>query len=216
VYASLWNFRAFDERQVYRIDHFETAMGVLVHQSFDDEKANGVGVTTDPAYGTIDTFYLNTQVGENLVTNPELQSVPEAILLGSADGSGYTIVRRSNQVPDDVQVMTEPYLDPMREHLGVIEAQFRKLYGAVDVPSFAMEIEYKITADDILAIKQARPWVSDDSEVPVRPPPSATPSGQPTVTPTETQSAVPSATASTTSTPGVSVMTVFLPYLWRP
>ena len=31
VYASLWNFRAFTEREFHRIDHRATAMGVLVH-----------------------------------------------------------------------------------------------------------------------------------------------------------------------------------------
>ena len=31
VYASLWNFRAFTEREFYRVDHLAAAMGVLVH-----------------------------------------------------------------------------------------------------------------------------------------------------------------------------------------
>jgi hypothetical protein len=161
VYASLWNFRAFDERQFFRIDHFATAMGVLVHQSFQDEKANGVGVTTDPFYATDGTYYLNTQVGENLVTNPEELSIAEEILL-DAEGSGYTIVRRSNQVADDVLIMSEPYLDDMRSYLGVIDEEFRQLYGVGDTEQFAMEIEYKITREDILAIKQARPWHFDE------------------------------------------------------
>ena len=34
VYASLWNYRAFEAREFYRIDHFTTAMGVLVHPQF--------------------------------------------------------------------------------------------------------------------------------------------------------------------------------------
>ncbi len=162
VYASLWNFRAFDEREFYRIDHFETAMGVLVHPSYEMEKANGVGVTTDPIYKTEDNYYLNTQVGENLVTNPEQLSIPEEILLGKTDGSGYTIVRRSNQVGDDAQVMSEHYLDQMRSYLVVIDDRFRELYGVGAAKSFAMEIEYKITENDTLAIKQARPWHFDE------------------------------------------------------
>ena len=108
VFASLWNFRAFDERDFYRIDHFAAAMGVLVHPNFSDELANGVGVTTDPIYQTVDTYYLNTQVGEDLVTNPDSLSVPEEILLdatATAQG-GYTIVRPSNQVADGQQVLS--------------------------------------------------------------------------------------------------------------
>ena len=58
VYASTWTFRAFDERQYYRVDHFQTAMGVLVHANYEGEAANGVGVTTDPIYLTKGTYYL--------------------------------------------------------------------------------------------------------------------------------------------------------------
>ena len=39
VYASLWNFRAFTERDFHRIDHLEAAMGVLVHPSYQDERS---------------------------------------------------------------------------------------------------------------------------------------------------------------------------------
>ena len=34
VYASLWNFRAFTERDFHRIDHLAAAMGILVHPSY--------------------------------------------------------------------------------------------------------------------------------------------------------------------------------------
>lgn len=205
VYASLWNFRAFDERQFYRIDHFQTAMGVLVHENFDDEKANGVGVSTDPIYGTRDTYYLNSQVGENLVTNPEALSIPEEILLGAAPGSGFSLIRPSNQVPAGELVMTEPYLEQMRGYLGTILREFRTLYGAEDDDAFAMEIEYKITADDVLAIKQARPWITGDepAETPATPEPSATPAP-----------ATPSPPA-TQEPPGEPARTIFLPSAMR-
>ena len=42
VWASLWTYRAFEERDFYRVDHLQTAMGVLVHPNYDDELANGV------------------------------------------------------------------------------------------------------------------------------------------------------------------------------
>ena len=37
VFASLWNFRAFDERQFYRIDHFAAAMGVWPSLAYSKE-----------------------------------------------------------------------------------------------------------------------------------------------------------------------------------
>jgi hypothetical protein len=193
VYASTWTFRAFDERQYYRVDHFQTAMGVLVHANYEGEAANGVGVTTDPIYLTKGNYYLNTQVGENLVTNPDALSVPEEILLGAAAGSGYTVVRPSNQVADGQQVLSARHLESMRRYLGVIRAEFAALYGEAANPDFAMEVEYKVTAEDVLEFKQARPWISAGDPT--------DPGTGPTTEPTKASSSVPMPTAPPTVTP---------------
>ena len=162
VYASLWNLRAFDERDFYRVDHFVAAMGVLCHPNFEDEKANGVGVSVDPLYNTDNTFYLNSQVGEELITNPNGSSIPEEILLdrNSVSDIDHIIIQGSNFIPGDSIIMSAPYRDQMRDFLNVIHDEFYKLYKARPGDNFAMDIEYKITADDQLIIKQARPWLS--------------------------------------------------------
>ena len=97
VFASLWNFRAFAEREFHRINHTAAAMGVLVHPNYRDELANGVAVSFDPLNGRPDQYYVNTQVGEDLVTNPEAHSVPEEIVL-FPDGS-YRVRHLSNLAP---------------------------------------------------------------------------------------------------------------------
>ena len=160
VYASLWNFRAFEARDFYRIDHFATAMGVLIHPNFENELANGVAVTDDVVYQTIGNYYLNTQVGENLVTNPEAQSIPEEILLDWSDSSIYRVVSTSNQTPENKRILTEKYLRELRTYLTKLHNNISHLYiDAVEADDFAMEIEFKITKDGKLSIKQARPWV---------------------------------------------------------
>ena len=157
VYASLWNFRAFIERDFHRIDHLAAAMGVLVHPNYSDELVNGVAVSTDPAYGTESTHYVNSQVGEDLVTNPDAHSVPEEVLLYS--GGTYDVIALSNQVPQGQLLMTDDQLGELRRHLAMIHTKFAELYSVGEGAQFAMEIEFKITSDNILAIKQARPWI---------------------------------------------------------
>ena len=157
VWASLWNFRAFTEREFHRIDHLATAMGVLVHPNYSDELANGVAVSFDPIYETDGSYYVNTQLGEDLVTNPDAHSVPEEILL---DLSGsYTTLVTSNQVPGGQLLMSDAQIDQLRRHLQDIHDHFEGLYNPGPDEPFAMEIEFKITSDDVLSIKQARPWV---------------------------------------------------------
>ena len=157
VYASLWNYRAFAERDFHRIDHLATAMGVLVHPNYSDEPVNGVAVSVDPAYGTEGTHYVNSQLGEDLVTNPEAHSEPEELLL-NPDGT-YTVVALSNQVPPAQLLMTDDQLAQLRRHLSRIHEKFADLYTVEEGEQFAMEIEFKITSDNVLAIKQARPWI---------------------------------------------------------
>ena len=157
VYASLWNSRAFIERDFHRIDHMETAMGVLVHPNYSDELVNGVAVSADPAYGTDGTYYVNSQVGEDLVTNPESHSVPEEMLLHSEQD--HDVVAVSNQVPQGQLLMTDDQLGQLHRHLNSIHERFEDLYGIDDGEEFAMEIEFKITSNNVLAIKQARPWI---------------------------------------------------------
>ncbi len=157
VWASLWNFRAFTEREFHRIDHLATAMGVLVHPNYSDELANGVAVSFDPIYGTEGSYYVNTQLGEDLVTNPDAHSVPEEILL---DLSGsYTTLATSNQVPGGQLLLSDAQIGQLRRHLQAIHDHFEGLYDPGPDEPFAMEIEFKITSDDVLSIKQARPWV---------------------------------------------------------
>ena len=104
-------------------------------------------------------YYLNTQVGENLVTNPKAAETPEEILVSATNSNNFTVRSRSNQIGDDTLILTQAYLQDLHRMLKTIHTHFRELYGIGTQEKFAMEIEYKITAEGSLAIKQARPWV---------------------------------------------------------
>ena len=167
VFASMWTFRAFSEREFHRVDHLASAMGVLVHPNYSDEKVNGVAASFDPIRNSSNTwpirdssdrYYVNSQVGEDLVTNPEAHSVPEEILL-LPPGYGYLILGTSNLVDPGQLLMTNDQMDQLRRHLATVHNRFKKLYRPAAGERFAVEVEFKITSENVLAIKQVRPWV---------------------------------------------------------
>jgi pyruvate,water dikinase len=163
VWAGLWTYRAFEERDFYRVDHFQAAMGVLVHPNFEHEQANGVGITKNIYDANWPGYYVNVQVGEDLVTNPPEFSIPDEFLVADLIGvERYEIqyVRRSNLAADGGHVLTKEQIFLLADMMGVIQEYFRYLYGVhPNDRRFAMDIEFKITADGRLIIKQARPWV---------------------------------------------------------
>ena len=187
VWASLWTHRAYEERRFYRIDHFKTYMGVLAHESYGDEQANGVAVTKNIYDENWEGYYVNVQYGEISVTNPEpietsnglTSSVPDEFLLAHllAGDDPYNpddwwwaqqYIRHSNvDTVYDMQVLTENVLTAdetvqLRRSMQAVQAHFRPIYKG-DY-RFAMDIEFKITATEDgsrghLEIKQARPWI---------------------------------------------------------
>ncbi|MYD24494.1 MAG: hypothetical protein F4X08_01585, partial [Gemmatimonadetes bacterium] len=114
-------------------------------------------VSTDPIRFLDGMYYVNTQVGEDLVTNPEPNSLPEELLL---DAEGKPIVlSRSSLAKQGQLLMSGTQMLQLRNNLKTIHDRFKTLYKVEDGDDFAVEIEFKITAGNKLAIKQARPWV---------------------------------------------------------
>jgi pyruvate, water dikinase len=162
VWASLWNFRAFDERDFYRIDQLHAAMGVAVHPNFDDEVANGVAVTKNPYEPAWPGFYVNVQVGESLVTNPDPSAVPDELLISAIGPQGEwetQFIRHSSLTADGAAVLSSAHLDELRRALQRLHRHFTDVYQRQNDDTFAMDIEFKVTIDKQLVIKQARPWV---------------------------------------------------------
>ncbi len=158
VWASLWNDRAFLERDFHRIDHSTVSMGVLVHPNYSGELVNGVAVSYDPITLQDNVHYINSQVGEDLVTNPEAYSQPEQLLLAS-NGTATALSHSTLAKSSDQLLMSAAHMRQLRSNLDTIHNRFRTLYAVEDGDDFAIEIEFKITASNNLAIKQARPWI---------------------------------------------------------
>lgn len=94
------------------------------------------------------------------MTNPEEESIPEEILLGWWADDGFEVRQYSNRVEGEKTILDTEHRNLLRKCLAKIHGKFARLYSVdPEAPGFAMEVEYKITKDGELRIKQARPWV---------------------------------------------------------
>jgi hypothetical protein len=170
VWASLWNTRAYDERELAHVDQDSVAMGVLIHPAFRTERANGVAISRnvlDPIRG--DEHYLNLQAGEASVTNPAPGVVTEQIVFirfpfpGVPQGDYQS---QSSLVPGRVATLDE--LRHVSCVLGGIHDHFRPLLDPDGTERwFAMQIELKFLGDArTLLVKQARPHHFGGTDIP--------------------------------------------------
>ncbi len=145
-------------------EQYESAgLRVFLDSEQSKELANGVAVTDDIVYQTGKSkgrrYYVNTQVGEDLVTNPEAESIPEEVLLHPSRASLDMRIRGSNRVALDANILTKEQSDDLRRCLRAIHRGFRWNYEKEEGARYSMEIEFKVSAEGKLVIKQARPWV---------------------------------------------------------
>ena len=156
VLASLWTFRAFTEREFHRIDHLAAAMGVLVHPNYSDELANGVAVSFDPISGE-DGELLRQHADRRGLGHQSRGALGAG---GTPVGPGRYIHRPCDPPTRCRQAnswLSDAQLEQLSRHLTAIHDHFALLYNPGADEPFAMEIEFKITSDNILAIKQAPP-----------------------------------------------------------
>ncbi len=167
VWASTWNFRAFEERAYVGIDHLNVAMAVLVNPTYPDELANGVAVTAnvyDFAAGGEDAFYVNAQVGETSVVQPDPTMVADQLMYYFFhNGQPATYYTRSTLLgAGQATVLTRAQLFDLGRTLAAIRDHFDAIY---DPPAgwgqLPMDVEWKLVGDAAgahIEIKQARPF----------------------------------------------------------
>ncbi|MBN2714825.1 MAG: lamin tail domain-containing protein [Deltaproteobacteria bacterium] len=175
VWASLWNQRAYDERELANIDHNTVAMGIMVHQAYLSEEANGVAVSrdiTEPNRG--DRYYVNVQAGEATVTNPAPGVTSEEFIYQWPSRMPTLRERSTSSLSDGYVLNRVPVSESMTPLYGEVEGEIRDLMCALwsihdhfetvlnpdgENPWFAMEVEFKLVHETrALAIKQARPF----------------------------------------------------------
>lgn len=162
VWSSLWSFGAFEERSYYQLDHSAIAMGVTVSLRFEDELANGVAFTGNPVDLLSGRYVINAQRGEVDVVSPTPGVTAELSLL-TLEGDEVVEIERavgSSLIPEGEVVVDDAHL----RELGRLMAELSRTYPLdapvpPGAPAPLLDLEFKITRDDALVIKQIRSFL---------------------------------------------------------
>jgi hypothetical protein len=161
VWASTWSFGAFEEREYYQVDHADVAMGVLVSTQYEDERANGVAFTGNPNDLADNRYTINVQRDEIEVVNPPLGTTSELDRLTIVDGAVTAIdrVAGSSEVQPGEVVMTDEQLNELGAAIAAVAAVYPIDYGEHAPNDVLLDLEFKITGEGKLVIKQIRPFL---------------------------------------------------------
>jgi hypothetical protein len=168
VWASLYNARAYDERTYFNVDEGSVAMGVLVHEAFLSERANGVAISRNVLNPIrADQYYINAQVGEASVTNPAPGVTSEQFIYRRGRSPRVVYYARSS-LPGGEQVLSDDEIETLACVVRVIHNGFAELLDPDGLDRwFAVDIEFKLVGPDReLVVKQARPYVFASSDAP--------------------------------------------------
>lgn len=167
VWASLWDWRAFEERSYFKIDHQSCAMGILVHRSFPDEDANGV-VLTSNLYNNNPGLIINAQYKEHSIVFPEPGIIHDQIMVytWSLDpSSDYTIEYLTFSNVEELKgkpVLSNDEIEELSDYCMAIKERFYYKLDhscACTFTDFTVDIEFKVDSEVSprkIYIKQAR------------------------------------------------------------
>lgn len=160
VWASAWNWAAFEERSWWGIDQASVYMGVAVHPAYGDEAANGVLITQNVADPTVVGMYVNVQLGEASVTNPEDGALPEifSIVPGTSPGEVQVVRLSWSSLSPGVPILSDAEVQTLYDLAYEVQQHFAPLYGE-NPDTFALDLEFKVEEGDRdVSIKQVRPF----------------------------------------------------------
>lgn len=170
VWASLWNERAFTEREYYQIDHRTVYMGILVHESFPEEIINGVVVTKNLYRDTESGYVINMQKGETSVVQPPEGVTSELLItylnldIDFYDEKNSMEYITYSSLNNGQPLLTIDQVRSLTKQLSIIKDHFytkSKAWMKTQFRDYALDIEFKYilrNGKQVLLIKQARPY----------------------------------------------------------
>lgn len=165
VWASLWSYGAFMEREAFNIDHRTVAMGILAHRSFPNEEVNGVAITTNLYRDNYLGFVVNAQLGNENVVDPtngitcdQFICYPDEKVSGYGRNGGSLDIITYSSLNDGKLVMTDKEIKNLANVLERIKRKYlRKHYTDKSYLNFGLDLEFKLDANTRqLYIKQMR------------------------------------------------------------
>jgi hypothetical protein len=167
VWASVWNFEAYEARERAGIDHMKIYMAVLIQEGVNSE-SSGVMITADPFNRTPDainkdSIYISAKRGlgmkvvegqriaEQVVFRPIANSVQ--VLTRSEEDSLLTFDERGGikEIPISGERMV--LTDDVIRRLAAAAAGIKKVFGGKD-----QDIEWAVVKGQIFIV-QARPYI---------------------------------------------------------
>jgi pyruvate, water dikinase len=166
VFASLWNERAFDEREYYGIDQRAAYMGLAVHPAYALEQINAVAVSNLALDDGAPLYRVNSQVGELSVVRPEdPTAIAELLTFRRAgtppEATDIEVQLASSLVPEGDEVWPRDKLLALSQLLFTVHDHFeRAVYP--DISPLSLDFEVKLERTGDVVIKQVRPYLSTE------------------------------------------------------
>jgi rifampicin phosphotransferase len=164
VWASLWNFEAYEAREHAGIDHAKAFMAVLIQEGINADSA-GVMITTDP-YDTDNrgAIYISAKKGlgikvvegkkiaEQIIFNPRAQAV--RVLTRSAEDSLLTFDAQGGVKEIPITGERAVLDDATVRRLAQVAAQIKRVFGGRE-----QDIEWVVVRGQVFIV-QSRPYIA--------------------------------------------------------
>lgn len=155
VWRSLWNLRAFDEREFYGIDHRQVFMGVAVMPTMVLERRETVALTNlRHGQESGGLYRLVSQLGEIGVVRPEVPSAAPEEMTFVREGSAatmFTVLQRSSESPS-----ADLWSEPQRAEVARLLMRLHDHFATRVYPSITplrLDVEIDVTADGVALFK---------------------------------------------------------------
>ncbi len=160
VWRSLWNDRAWEEREYYGIEHSRAFMGIAVNPAFSLERLNAVVLTNlelesgDPLYRIV------SQIGSESVVRPDdPTAVAEvrSVRRGAGDELLDDTVWVRSSLGGEEDLWSGVNFETLMQVVFAVHDHFS--LHVYDDEAIPLDLEVKLTSDGRIVVKQVRPYV---------------------------------------------------------